>query len=95
MVKEMKVYVTAIWWTGSDPFLHIIGNSSDKVHIEAERAMLEAARDAEEDDTSNLHWNGVSSMNLKDVIADYEIPSLEPDYTNLCSGDREAILYVG
>lgn len=99
-VKEMKVYITAIWYTDCDPFLRIIGNSADKVRKAAEEAMAEQQeKDAEDDDgvfpLASLHWNGIGSMNLKDVIAAYEIPSLEPDYTSLISGDKDALLYLG
>lgn len=103
-VKEMKVYVTAIWWTDCDPLLRIIGNDADTVRKAAEEAMSQEARDCITGDADHeytfeeayqqIHWNGIGSMNLKDVIAAYEIPSLEPDYTNLLSGDKDALLYI-
>ena len=96
----MTVYVSSIWWTDCDPFLRIVGNDMDTVRHAAIQSMKDAvleAEDSDNEDTSlenEIHWNGVGAMSLTDMVAAYEIPGLEPDYSRILSGDKEALLYL-
>jgi hypothetical protein len=103
-VKDVTVFVAACWWRDNDPFTRIVGNDAHKVRTAAMSAMRDAAKDAlqgdsDEDTTietylDELCWSGVHQFSLTDLVKDSEIPQLQPDYDELVSGDKDAILYL-